>query len=186
MTAIENGSVNMAVYSEVADNLVYNSGEKINALIEILKKSGMEESKAIDIANNLSFARDNLGDKTAELTEAQSRLKSQTSQINTFLDNAKGPVQTLGSVFTASTQAITSFATVLTSVKGIVDTLNNTEMGFGEKFLTVFTQLAFVVPNVVHTIKNVSNVFGPSGFLGVLQANKAAMSKLVETYPILI
>ena len=182
MSSIKDGTIDIKVFDEVMDNLTFNGVQGVNKLIDIFQRCGMEEKEAIALANRLAEGYENLGNKTADLTDEQQRLKNTTDQVNNFLNNAKGPVQTLGSVFTASTQVITSFAMVLTSVKGIVDTLNNTEMSFGEKFLTIFTQMAFVLPNIVSMVGSLQTLMGPTGFLGAMNANSIAMKTLFTNY----
>ena len=188
--ALKEGTLTTDVFNDVLDELVYGTEEgAVNKLTQAIlnlnkaeKGTSMSSADAKKAAEDLISRFNILYNKTADLTDAQLRLKNATSSVVTFLDQAKGPIQTLGAVITNSISVITSFAMLLNSIKGMVDTLNNTEMTFGEKFFAIFTQMAFVLPNVANVVRNMTTLLGPTGFIGAINANKTAMALLNTEY----
>jgi hypothetical protein len=67
--------------------------------------------------------------------------------------------QSLGSAFTGSLRAMTSFAMGLNSLKSIQDTLNNTELTSFEKTTQVMMSLGMAIPALISGLKGVGNAF---------------------------
>lgn len=154
----------------------------IERLTKTLELCGYETKDAMKLAMQLVDTYNRVGDSSANLTEDEQRLANATKSLRDWFATVKGETQTLGSAFSASINGIANFSMALTSIKGLIDTLNNTDMSFGDKLLATFTQLGLILPNLVYSFQTVSSVLGPSGFIGSILASKAAMKKLNQTY----
>lgn len=154
----------------------------IKRLTKTLELCGYETKDAMKLAMQLVDTYNKVGDSSANLTEDEQRLANATKSLGDWFATVKGETQTLGSAFSASINGITNFGMALTSIKGLIDTLNDTDMSFGDKLLATFTQLGLILPNLVYSFQTVSSVLGPSGFIGSILASKAAMEKLNQTY----
>lgn len=154
----------------------------IKRLTKTLELCGYETKDAMKLAMQLVDTYNKVGDSSANLTEDEQRLANATKSLGDWFATVKGETQTLGSAFSASINGLSNFGMVLTSVKGLIDTLNDTDMSFGDKLLATFTQLGLILPNLVYSFQSISSVLGPSGFIGSILASRAAMEKLNQTY----
>ena len=70
----------------------------------------------------------------------------------------------------------------LMSIKGLIDTLNDSDMSFGDKLISTFTQLGFILPNLGYSINTIKTLFGPNGIIGSFIASKTALESLNTSY----
>lgn len=180
ITLLNKGDVTLQDFRDALAGL--DDTNSIKRLTTTLEQCGFKTQDAMKMAMAMVDSYNNLGNATVDLTEDQQRLVNATKSLGDWFKTAQGESQTLGSAFSASVNGIASFGMALTSIKGLIDTLNDTDMSFGDKLLATFTQLGLILPNLVHSFQEVSSILGPTGFIGSILASKAAMEKLNQTY----
>lgn len=180
ITLLNKGDVTLQDFRDALTGL--DDTNSIKRLTTTLEQCGFKTQDAMKMAMAMVDSYNNLGNATVDLTEDEQRLVNATKSLSDWFKTAQGESQTLGSAFSASINGIANFGMALTSIKGLIDTLNDADMSFGDKLLATFTQLGLILPNLVYSFQTVSSVLGPSGFIGSILASKAAMEKLNQTY----
>ena len=180
ITLLNKGDVTLQDFRDALTGL--DDTNSIKRLTTTLEQCGFKTQDAMKMAMAMVDSYNNLGNATADLTEDEQRLINATKSLGDWFKTAQGESQTLGSAFSASINGIANFGMALTSIKGLINTLNDTDISFGDKLLATFTQLGLILPNLVYSFQTVSSVLGPSGFIGSIFASKAAMEKLNQTY----
>lgn len=180
ITLLNKGDVTLQDFRDALTGL--DDTNSIKRLTTTLEQCGFKTQDAMKMAMAMVDSYNNLGNATADLTEDEQRLINATKSLGDWFKTAQGESQTLGSAFSASINGIANFGMALTSIKGLINTLNDTDISFGDKLLATFTQLGLILPNLVYSFQTVSSVLGPSGFIGSILASKAAMEKLNQTY----
>ena len=148
-----------ALSGENVEKLIQNYGEEAEQLgittealrkyIDLLQQGKIKEANAL-IA---SEARNNVYD-------------NENKKLTNFYKSAKSFANGL----TTSLQALSQFSMGLSSIKGVIDALNNTDLTFFEKFTQALTGLGIGIPMLISSFGGV--VKGLSGV-------GAAISKLV-------
>lgn len=154
----------------------------IKRLTKTLELCGYETKDAMKLAMQLVDAYNKVGDSAANLTEDEQRLANATKSLGDWFATAKGETQTLGSAFSASVNGLSNFGMALMSIKGLIDTLNDSDMSFGDKLISTFSQLGFILPNLGYSINTIKTLFGPSGIIGSFIASKTALESLNTSY----
>lgn len=154
----------------------------IKRLTKTLELCGYETKDAMKLAMQLVDTYNKVGDSAANLTEDEQRLANATKSLGDWFATAKGETQTLGSAFSASINGLSNFGMALMSIKGLIDTLNDSDMSFGDKLISTFAQLGFILPNLGYSINTIKTLFGPSGIVGSFIASKTALESLNASY----
>ena len=154
----------------------------IKRLTKTLELCGYETKDAMKLAMQLVDTYNKVGDSAANLTEDEQRLANATKSLGDWFATAKGETQTLGSAFSASINGLSNFGMALMSIKGLIDTLNDSDMSFGDKLISTFAQLGFILPNLGYSINTIKTLFGPSGIIGSFIASKTALESLNASY----
>lgn len=154
----------------------------IKRLTKTLELCGYETKDAMKLAMQLVDTYNKVGDSAANLTEDEQRLANATKSLGDWFATAKGETQTLGSAFSASINGLSNFGMALMSIKGLIDTLNDSDMSFGDKLISTFSQLGFILPNLGYSINTIKTLFGPSGIIGSFIASKTALESLNTSY----
>ena len=92
------------------------------------------------------------------------------------LNNMGTKAATISQKITAGAQALSSFALILTSVQGIIETLKDPDTTGWEKFVSVMTTLGIVIPMATSGIAAFKMILGPTAIEeGVVSAEAIKM-----------
>lgn len=69
---------------------------------------------------------------------------------------------TISQKITAGAQALSSFALILTSVQGIIETLEDPDTAGWEKFVSIMTALGMVIPTAISGVQAFKLILGPT------------------------
>lgn len=175
--AMDKGEVDTETLAK-AMNTLQGAGEMATnriekALIALGAPAEMAKKKAKELTDQ--FAR--YGDKAAIVTEDNIRLKNSLESLKNMISSTPPKIQSLSNALVSGAQVISNFSMLLSSIKGIVDTLNNQDMTFGEKFFTIFTQMGFILPTIISMVGQMTTLMSPTGFIGAMKASSAALEK---------
>lgn len=157
----ESQSLNVGNLDRALRNLGY-SEEEANALAHRL----------VDTYNNLNYEMDEGKAKTQDLEEYTKRLTKALKEQN-------GTVITFGQGFAASVQAIGSFATALSSIRGLIDIWKNDSLSDWEKWLTLLTQIGFILPMIITSGQQLAKTFSAANIIATMaKGNKDAITEM--------
>ena len=159
---LANGLKNGTLTAKDLDNILLQLEKQqvisMNGLITALEKCGIEGKDATNIARQLRDQYDNLGVASAETSEKQIQLGNSTKSVADKIKNAKGEIVTLGSMFSSTMNAVTNFGFALSSIKGIIDTLNNEDLTFFEKLVSVLISTSMIIGSFTSILKTVNDI----------------------------
>lgn len=178
--SLDKGTLTAKKFEIALDGL--DDTNSIKRLTKTLELCGYETKDAMKLAMQLVDTYNKVGDSAANLTEDEQRLANATKSLGDWFATAKGETQTLGSAFSASINGLSNFGMALMSIKGLIDTLNDSDMSFGDKLISTFAQLGFILPNLGYSINTIKTLFGPSGIVGSFIASKTALESLNASY----
>lgn len=104
--------------------------------VDIIRKYIKEKLEVVDAENQAEQANDNYNQS---LDNTKKAIKDATSEMKSSF--GKGVTDTF--------RGISSLSMGISALKGAFDTLNNTDMSFGEKFLSVMTSLGMAIPSII-------------------------------------
>lgn len=177
---------------QMAQIKVSNNAEQVadQIISKLLKEEAIYEDD-IDIIRQ--YIKEKLGVVDAENAAAQANENYDDSLNKTkdAIKNASSNMMTsFGQGLTTTFQGISQLSMGLSSLGGMFDALNNTDMSFGEKFLSVATSLGMAIPSLISGLSNLKEGFGTvkegviSGVkafalhIGAMTADKAATEGL--------
>mgnify|MGYP002519029303 CR=1 FL=1 len=119
----------------------------------VARDSGADYARTSEVIAQI----DETVDSTLELNKSREELAKNGKKIDeTLEDNLNKLPDWQDSVVNAAT-AVTSFASALSALGGIWDTLNDPDLSGWEKLTTVFTTLLSVVPGVMMGFKSLQD-----------------------------
>ena len=147
---------------QMAQIKVSNNAEQVadQIISKLLKEEAIYEDD-IDIIRQ--YIKEKLGVVDAENAAAQANENYDDSLNKTkdAIKNASSNMMTsFGQGLTTTFQGISQLSMGLSSLGGMFDTLNNTDMSFGEKFLSVATSLGMAIPSLISGLSNLKEGFG--------------------------
>lgn len=137
---------------------------KVAELTENEKKLIEELKKAVDAANDAKKGQEELTEDAKNLNEALQGQEKRFKGIGEAMDNLnpnKNNIFTwedVGPMFTNIATAATSFTSVLSSLSGLWNTLQNPDTSGWEKVVSVFSVLASTVYSVTSMIKSLREI----------------------------
>ena len=155
---LKSGTLSASTLDNVLLKLEKQQVISMNGLTKALKSCGIEGEQATRMAKELRDQYDNLGVVSAETSEKQTQLGNSTKMVAEKIRGAKGEVATLGTMFASTMSAITSFGFALSSIKGVIDTLNNEDLTFFEKFVSVLTSASMITTSLISVLKTVNEI----------------------------
>ena len=155
---LESGTLSASTLENVLLKLEKQQVISKNGLAKALESCGIESEQAAKMARELMDQYDNLGVVSAETSEKQIQLGNSTDMVADRIKNAKGEVATLGTMFASTMNAITSFGFALSSIKGIIDTLNNENLTFFEKLISVLTSTSMIIGSFTSILQTANNL----------------------------
>ena len=90
--------------------------------------------------------------KEEQATRAKDAYNARIRQTEKDLKAANIAQQSYGQAIVAGAQAFSSAMMVLNGFSSIIDTLNNQDMSFGEKFMSVLTTMSMMIPSAIGSI----------------------------------
>ena len=127
-------------------------------LRDILIELGVAPDLVTEALRRLGDAAYRSGEAVAEETKDLNNLKQNTEQTSQAINNLNKEQASLGNVIVATAQGLASFAMVLSSIKGISDTLNDDSLSPWEKFVTVLGTAGIMIPMLGSSIKSLSSI----------------------------
>lgn len=138
-------------------------------LIGLFRDAGLSQEEAeknaksiVDTMQQMARSQDNVTKKANEHAEAVRRTSNYMEEA---VRNSQNNI-TFGQAFTESARGLSQLTMGITSVKSAIDTLNNSDISFGEKLLSVTMSLSMGFPMLMNGITglksgitNLSSVF---------------------------
>lgn len=165
--------------------------EELNTTIIKEAKNNPDMKKHIKQMQEYGGAiADNI-DKQNTNFEAQQNYKKNVEETQKAIEQASSTMKTsFGQSLTTTFRGVSQLSMGLNSLKGMFETLNNEDMSFGEKFLSVTTSLGIAIPSLIGGFSNLKQSFGEvragveSGIkafvlhIGAMTADEAASESL--------
>ena len=177
---------------------VDNATKAHNKLNQTVAKTGREaagENK--DLAKNTKGMKeygkavaDNIDKKNKDIIANQNYKKSVEGTENALAKAKKEMMTSFGQGLTTTFRGVSQLTMGISSLKGMFDVLNDTEMSFGEKFLSVATSMSMAIPSLISGFQSLSKGLSTikAGFIsgaqalaihiGALEADEVAEKKL--------
>ena len=124
-----------ATMASVVDDEIAKAADTLGA-----SKEEVEEYAQAYEDNLIAKAKDEQANKT---------LEKSNEDVQKSIENAKGAQKEWSDIFVAGVSAATSFASALSMIGGIWDTLSDPDLSGWEKFTTVLTTLSMLIPTLV-------------------------------------
>ena len=129
--------------------------EELNTTIVKEAKNNPDMKKHIKQMQEYGGAiADNI-DKQNKSFEAQQNYKKNVEETKEVIKQASSAMTTsFGQSLTTTFRGISQLSMGINSLRGMFETLNNEDMSFGEKFLSVATSLGMAIPSILSGIGN--------------------------------
>ena len=165
---------------EILENVIIEIGgsaqQNFDSLEQALVDAGMGADQAASVIRRLQAAEEGAG--SASLQEAQSlgNLRAQADQTSGSIAKLAKENMTLGQSMTALAQNLMTFSMLLSTIQGIVRTLEDEDMSGGEKFISILSSVAIVAPMVIQSASTLGPaITGLAGALGFTSAAAAGV-----------
>ena len=124
-----------------------------------------EEAKEFGInikqeANNLKEASTEIGQVQTEAVKTGSSFKANSEGVVKSIQQVRAEVPGLVDQWITLGNTIMSVSMVLSSLRGIWDTLENPDMSGWEKFISILGTAAFIIPSIITSIQGVTAMLG--------------------------
>ena len=176
--------------AEKVGGKAYQSLDDVRTGLSNAKIAGEELDKSLE---KLFDSWVKQGHITEEFAEKLKSIKIHGDNAVEVVEKLEADPVKLGQKIIGLTEGISSMATMITSIQGLMNTWNNDDMTGFEKFVSSMTSLSFVIPSVIRGMQSLNQVIniglGPIGaiFAGVailtttLTYLDAQEKKLIET-----
>ena len=131
---------------------------EFSKLREILLSLGIPTEQVEEALRKLGDAAYKSGEAVGEENKNLNNLKQNAGQTSQVIGNLNKEQASLGTVIATTAQGLASFAMVLSSIKGISDTLNDDSLSPWEKFVTILGTAGMMVPILASSIKSLSGI----------------------------
>lgn len=125
---------------------------------ELLMSAGFSDEKIqklMDDTDKLAAKEIELALKTKQAGEAMKGAGQNAEQLRQKIEGYKKAMQSWSQTIVSAFNGIASLSMALSSFKGLIDTLNNEDMTFGEKLLQSMTSLGMAVPALMFSLKGI-------------------------------
>lgn len=144
--AVSQGTVSYETLEQVLGQLQDQGYRTENVLATVLRAfGGASAEQAAQDARWLASAMEQAGDAAVTAENGFRGAINMIKLAGKIADQAKPKILTLGETITTSVQALSNLGMGLTSIKGVIDTLNNEDLSFFDKFSTIATQSGFMM-----------------------------------------
>lgn len=192
-----------------SQNFAKMSSEELDAAImKVVQSEKMMAAASEDSAKEFDDlrAKTNLTtDDIYEMTDAQSKsaqghaiaeqkskqVQSATAKLGVTIDGAKAAFSRYGTAMVSGMQAASSLAMGISSLVSVVQVLNNEDMSFGEKFLSITMSLGMAIPMItmgIQGLKETVDAYKASKLaanaadnVGLIMSTKTIVLKGAET-----
>ena len=169
---------------ESLGEISYWSYDKLKQFISILRSIKGENAIPKDAIDNLNNSIENLFQTTSKTgealnayTKAGANAKNATKATLETFSQFSGNAMSLGDQILEGTKALSTFGMALSSITGLIDTLNNPDTSGIDKFISTLTTLGIAIPMVNSAIKSLNTTFGINVL--AVKENAAAVAGLV-------
>lgn len=144
--SVEQGTVSYDTLHQVLGQL-QNQGYITEKVLSTMfqRFGGASAKQAAQEARTLASAMEQAGDAAVKAEQSFRSASNIIVLAGEVANQAKPKILTLGEALTTSVQALSNLGMGLTSVKGVLDILNNEDLSFFDKFSTIATQSGFMV-----------------------------------------
>ena len=105
---------------------------------------GLTVKEWLDLVN----AKKKVVQTTNEANQAEKNYEERIKATNDAIDRASAKLGDYGKAVVGAAQGISSILMAWNSMKGAIDALNNEDMSFGEKFVSVLTSMSMAIPSL--------------------------------------
>ena len=154
--------------------------ETSTELYNFLKDRGAQDQDIINLVDKYTAALKKAKTAAQEVDKTGEKTTKTVETLNKEFEklaNQPPPKKDFAENIVSIAQGVSALSMAASSVKGIVDTLNNTEMTFGEKLLSIFMSLATTIPSVLQGMKALSEV----QWANMLTDAKSTFTKIAQT-----
>lgn len=153
--SVNKGVIPFETLEQVLGQLQVQGDITENVLARVLQTfGGVSAQQATQDARGLGNAMEQAGDAAVAAEQGYRGAGNIIQLAGKIADKAKPKILTLGEAVTTSVQALSNLGMSLTSIKGVIDTLNNEDLSFFDKFTTIATQSGFLMANFSNLKKN--------------------------------
>ena len=132
----------LATSGELVDDAVMDMSDAFRTSVPSLQNAttavdnmAQQEIDAVVANNNLS--------------QSQNALSANTNNVKIAIEGFKAAMSGYATTVVSAFNGISQLTMGISSIKGMIDTLNNTDMTFGEKFLSVTMSLSMAIPALI-------------------------------------
>ena len=144
------------------------------------------EERAVEVLQRLTSVMDEAAISSENFVSSEQRISEQTNNLTSAFENVETKPLTIGERFANAAEAVSSFAISLSMIKGLIDTLNNEDMSFGEKIIQVLITSSMLLPTIITLSKALTSAKAQEAIqeglltIGVI-AEDAARKNLIAT-----
>ena len=124
----------------------------------LLVNEGMSAEQAASLVQKLQIAHEKAAQAAYDESQGLDNLKKNTDSTSQAIGKLAAEQASLGTIIVTTAQGLASFAMVLSSIKGISDTLNDDNLSPWEKFVTILGTAGMMIPMLASSIKSLSGI----------------------------
>ncbi len=150
--AFKQGKIDSVQFAQGLERLVDSNEILDDAVIagsDAVQKLGNGQVYTTQQTDAMANAELDLQNKTASANNALNAQTQQANNVKMAIAGAKGAMDSLATSIVGVMQGISQIGMGITSFVSIIDTLNNEDMSFGEKLLSITMSLSMAIPALV-------------------------------------
>ena len=158
---ILNGTYNTTEeFRDQLNSLVNTTENEANSaflqLRSTLEGTQMTEEQIENIINSLQDSYSSMVIEILNNVQATNRATDANQEYINTINSFRGVLPSAEAGVASFAQGLSSIAMAITSIKGIVDTWNNDEIGIGDKLLSTVTALSIALPLLMNSLNKTS------------------------------
>lgn len=162
--SIEDGNINIDIFknhvnglNEALENIFLKREGTENQLVEIFKSMGWSAEEAKQMIDELGGHIEALAQKRKSLENANQNLVASEETLKQKFQEIATATMPFGQAISRLSSSLMAFGMIYQSVTGIIDTLNDDDLSFWEKFFAILPSISMLLMGLT-TIFNAENV----------------------------
>lgn len=163
-------------------NLQKNSKKSFNDLISSIEGTDEETKQLIRDLKALADAKFKEGSASTQAAKAENNHAASVDNLKKRISELEGTVASASQRLVAIGSSLSSFAMTLSSIRGVIDTINNPDLSGWEKFVAILGSVGMTITMSLSAMKQLHTALGAEAtVLGVLNAQHAANIAIRDT-----
>lgn len=148
-TAFRNELKNLQKQYQSGGKAIEQLTKQTDAYIDSQVKAKNISQSAGDIIKTIMNVLNGQAIKQGEAARATREHSKAIEEFNNTLARSQGAVATFSQGLVTSAQGVTSILIAINSIKSALETLNNEDLSFGDKFLSMMTSISIAIPALI-------------------------------------